>query len=346
MANMIPHAQHAVFVRAWLLSLMALVVLMIFIGGVTRLTESGLSIVEWKLFSGIFPPLTQEGWEREFAEYQQSPEFTQKNFDFGVAEFKRIYWLEYIHRLLGRVVGLAFLLPFGYFLIRKALPPALIKRMAIATVLVGMQGLVGWIMVKSGLEDSPRVHPLKLAMHLSLALSLFGLLLWTWWQVHARSRYLAVSRPFWFMIRLTFVVIIVQVVLGALVAGNDAGLTYNTYPLMDGRLIPSSLGHALANGGPWVANTLIVQFFHRLGAHLLAGLCIVLFIMGMRYVEARIRYGVMYIAAACGVQFLLGVLTLIHVVPIGLASAHQMAAIILIAAILNLIFLTTKPQPR
>lgn len=343
---MIPNPPHAALVRTWLVSLMVLVVLMVFVGGVTRLTESGLSIVEWKLFSGIFPPLSDDGWKQEFRAYQASPEFTQKNFDFGIAEFKRIFWLEYIHRLLGRVVGLAFLLPFGYFLARKALPAALIRRMAIATALVGMQGLVGWVMVKSGLEHSPRVHPLKLAMHLCLALSLFGLLLWTWWQAHARPRGLVVSKPFWLLIRLTFIILMLQIVLGALVAGNDAGLTYNTYPLMDGRLVPSSLGHAIANGGPWVANVVIVQFFHRMGAHVLAVLCIAIFVMGMRYVEMRIRQGAMYVAMACGAQFLLGVLTLIYVVPIGLASTHQMAAIAVLAALLNLIFLTAKPQQR
>ena len=343
---MIPHPSHARAVRFWIISLMALVVCMIFIGGVTRLTESGLSIVEWKLFSGIFPPLTQEGWENEFAAYQASPEFQKKNFDFGVAEFKRIFWLEYIHRLLGRVIGLAFIVPFFYFVARKALPSPLTKRMAIATLLVGMQGAIGWIMVQSGLVDAPRVNPLKLALHLSLALSLFALLIWTWWQITARVRELAPGAAFQRVLSITLVVLALQIVLGALVAGNDAGLSYNTYPLMDGHIVPPSLADVWRDGGAWYANTLIVQFLHRTGAHLLVVLVGALLWCGLRYSSPHIRRAVLWIAGAFFVQFMLGVMTLVHVVPLALASAHQMAAIGLLATVLNLRYLALKPQMR
>lgn len=341
---MIPHYLHARAVRIWLISLMGLVALMVFVGGVTRLTESGLSIVEWKLFSGVFPPLSQEGWEAEFAEYKTSPEFQKKNFHFGVEEFKRIYWLEYLHRLLGRVIGLAFIVPFAYFLIRKALPKPLALRMATATLLVGAQGTVGWIMVASGLEDAPRVNPLKLALHLSLAFSLFSLLLWTFWQCSGRERTQSTSHALYWLFRLSTWVLVTQIVLGALVAGNDAGLSYNTYPLMDGHLIPPSLGEAWAQSHAWWANTLVVQFTHRVGAHALPVVVCVAVALAWRGAQPALKRGLIYVMAVLAIQFILGVLTLVHVVPIGLASAHQMAALLLLAAFVNVRFLAAKPQ--
>lgn len=341
---MIPAQQHRRAVRVWLYSLIVLVTCMVFIGGVTRLTESGLSIVEWKLLSGVFPPLTQDGWEKEFAAYRTSPEFQKKNFDFSVPEFKRIFWLEYIHRLLGRLVGIAFIAPFAYFLVRKALPAPLAKRMAIATLLVGMQGAVGWIMVQSGLIDAPRVNPLKLAMHLGLALALFSLLLWTLWQTEARARSIAVSFRLHMLLRATTWILVAQILLGALVAGNDAGLSYNTYPLMDGHIVPPSLGHAFTHGNPWYANTLIVQFAHRLGAHLLLVLIGMTLWLAYRHSSPAMQRGAWYLGGSFLLQFLLGVLTLIHAVPITLASAHQMAAMLLLAALLNLRYATLKTQ--
>lgn len=343
---MVPHIQHAAAIRTWLLSLMVLVACMIFIGGVTRLTESGLSIVEWKLFSGIFPPLSQEGWESEFAEYKSSPEFIIKNSDFGISEFKQIFWLEYIHRLLGRIIGLAFLVPFAYFLVRKALPLPLIKRMAIATLLVGLQGTVGWIMVASGLVDAPRVNPLKLALHLSLAFTLFGLLLWTYWQVTARTRTVAYSNGFYTLVTVTIVALVIQIILGALVAGNDAGLSYNSYPLMDGHFIPPNLTQAITASHPWYSDTLIVQFIHRTGAHIFVILTCILVWFGLSHSMQSTRNAVVWVGAGVGLQFILGVLTLLYVVPISLASAHQMAALLLLGLILNLRFLAAKPQVK
>lgn len=340
---MIPLSPYARPVRLWLACLIALVATMVFVGGVTRLSESGLSIVEWKLFSGVFPPLTQDGWQKEFSAYQTSPEYKQKNFTFGVEEFKRIFWLEYIHRLLGRLVGIAFILPYLYFLARRALPKPLAKRMLAATLLVGAQGAVGWIMVKSGLIDAPRVSPLKLALHLSLALSLFSLLLWTFWQTRGRMRNGVATSRFHFLLRLMSWLLAIQIIFGALVAGNDAGLSYNTYPLMDGHFIPAQLGQAFAAGEPWYGNTLIVQFFHRSGAHLLC-----LFVAACLYYGARqpapLRTASYWLAGAFALQFLLGILTLLHAVPLPLASAHQMAAMFLLTAVLNLRYLAVKSQ--
>ncbi len=342
---MAPHPAYVRYVRAWIVSLIVLVALMVFIGGVTRLTESGLSIVEWKLLSGVFPPLSQQGWEAEFASYQASPEFQKKNYSFGVEEFKRIYWLEYIHRLLGRAVGLAFILPFGFFIVRRALPAPLIKRMAVATVLVGLQGAIGWVMVASGLVDAPRVNPIKLGLHLGLAFALFALLLWTWWQTGERSRDVLASHTLHRLMRVTGIILIVQIFLGALVAGNDAGLSYNSYPLMDGRIVPAGIGDAIVHGSPWYTHVMLVQFAHRVGAHALLLLIVILGWMGLRHANASLRHAAIYLFLACFIQFVLGVLTLIHAVPISLASAHQMAALALIAAFLNMRYIAAKPQP-
>lgn len=324
---------------------MTMVVLMVFIGGVTRLTESGLSIVEWKLVAGIFPPLSEEAWQAEFAEYQSSPEFQQKNFSFGVSEFKRIYWLEYLHRLLGRLTGLVFIAPLLYFTARKALPGPLLRRMGLACVLVAAQGAVGWIMVASGLVNDPRVNPLKLTLHLMLAFTLFALLLWTYWQATGRPRSEA-ARPMACWVRAALVVAIIQIALGALVAGNDAGLTYNTYPLMDGKLIPSGLWML----EPWHRNlfthVVFVQFAHRLGAHLLVLVALVLLVKGWRGMVDQGQSALRLFAVAFAVQFLLGVATLVHAVPVSLGSAHQMGAIALLAALLNLVYLTKIQQDR
>ncbi len=330
-------------VRAWLILLMSLVALMVFIGGVTRLTESGLSIVEWKLLSGVFPPLTDEGWNAEFEAYKASPEFEKKNFEFAVGDFKKIFWLEYIHRLLGRVVGLAFIAPFGFFLMRRAMSPALNRRMFCATLLVGMQGAVGWIMVQSGLIDAPRVSPIKLALHLSLAFGLFALLLWTFWQITPKERVTATLR-YARLVRVAMAVLIIQIIFGAIVAGNDAGLTYNTYPLMDGKFIPSGLALALNESPVWYGDPLIVQFMHRSGAHLLAILIVVVAAIGMKEFSPVIRKATFYLALAFVLQFILGVLTLLHVVPIHLASAHQMVALLLLSTLLWPLYLTAKPQ--
>jgi cytochrome c oxidase assembly protein subunit 15 len=323
---------------------MCLVASMVFIGGVTRLTESGLSIVEWKLFSGVLPPMTENEWQKEFAEYQTSPEYKIKNSDFTVDAFKRIYWLEYIHRLLGRFIGLAVIVPFLFFSVCRKFSPSIFKRTLCACFLVSAQGTVGWIMVKSGLMDAPRVHPMKLTLHLSLALSLFALLLSTYWKAIARSAGVAVTTTFRGIISITTLVLIIQIILGAFVAGNDAGLSYNTYPLMDGRIIPAGLSEALSNGNSWMTNTLIVQFAHRAGAHVLIILCAIILWIGLRSPHTSIRRASVYLALSIIVQFILGVLTLIHGVPIALASAHQMTAIVLLITLMNLRHLTSKPQ--
>lgn len=336
--SMRPSPAHYPWIRRWLNLCLALVVLMVLIGGLTRLTESGLSIVEWKLFSGILPPMSQQGWEREFAAYQTSPEFKQVNSNFSLGDFKRIFWLEYIHRVLGRVIGLALVVPFLFFAARRMLPRRLFWRMAFACVLVASQGTVGWIMVASGLEDQPRVNPLKLALHLSLALSLFCTLLWTRWQIAPGSRPSGLAYT-GRALRLLLIVAAIQIVFGALVAGLDAGYSYNTFPLMDGRFVPSDL-HLLS---PWWLNHLenirTVQFQHRIGAYATVACCLLAAVLHWKHALPSQRRAFLMLGGAIFLQFALGVATLLSVMNIALASAHQLGALLMLTVLLWIIWL-------
>lgn len=308
----------------WLVAVMALVALMVGLGGFTRLTESGLSIVEWKLVSGTLPPLTQEAWDAEFDAYRQTPQFQQVNRGFGVGEFKQIFWLEYLHRLLGRIIGMAVIVPLLVFWARGMLTPAMKRRGLLLAVLVAAQGAVGWIMVASGLVDQPRVAPVKLALHLALAFVFFLALLWTYWQVRDRAR-----GPWRWDSAALFALIFLQIVFGALVAGLDAGLTYNSYPLMDGAFIPEGL-HQLR---PWWKNhlesVLTVQFQHRMAALAVLAACAAYAARHWRDVAAR--PALRWLLGVVVLQFALGVATLLSVVEMHLAVAHQLVALLLLA---------------
>lgn len=331
--------------RRWLLLCLLLVALMVLIGGLTRLTESGLSIVKWKLVTGTLPPLTDSAWQSEFAEYQTSPQFQKVNFAFSLADFKRIYWLEYLHRLVGRMVGLAILLPWAAFTLHyvRLRAPGLWNLWFTSTImllLVAAQGLVGWIMVASGLVDAPRVAPLKLAMHLSLAFTLFCYILWNYWRLHHVPR-LPVSASAYYAARALFGLIFLQIIFGALVAGLRAGLTYNTYPLMDGQLIPDGLWTLT----PWWKNhlesVLTVQFQHRMLALMVAaGTCFYAIYYG-RHAVVSIKKPLFILVAALLLQFVLGVATLLSGVSIPLAVLHQLGALLLLSACLRLLYGTT-----
>lgn len=335
------HPPQARIMRIWLIACMACVVAMVWLGGVTRLTESGLSIVKWDLVSGTLPPVSQEAWQAEFDAYKTSPEYQKKNTHFDVAAFKNIFWLEYLHRLLGRITGMVFLLPLLYFAARRNLPAPFLKRMLGITVLVGAQGTVGWIMVASGLVDQPRVSPIKLALHLMLAFSVFACLLMTYHRYFTPVRIEAASRLLHHGARVLLALFTLQLILGAIVAGTDAGYSYNTYPLMDGRFIPTGL-YLLS---PWwlnhLENIVMIQFQHRIGALILAGSVLAYaWYLCMRIAQGK-RWA-LQLAAAVGLQFALGVATLLSVMALPLASAHQLVALWLLATLLQLIHLTRR----
>jgi heme a synthase len=285
--------------------------------------------------------MSDAAWQAEFDEYKQSPQFAKVNSHFNLSDFKGIFWLEYLHRLLGRVIGLAVLLPFLYFAARRMLPRPLFWRCLGIGALVGAQGTVGWIMVASGLNDQPRVAPIKLAAHLLLAFGVFSLMLWTRWQVLGAKRSSS-SASVAYGARFVMLLLLIQIGFGALVAGLRAGLTYNTYPLMDGQFIPEGL-HSMA---PWWLNhlesVLTVQFQHRMGALVVVAATLWLCLKGWRHPQLHVVLRA--IAGIVVLQFALGVATLLSVVNIHLASLHQLLALVLLAHLLWLLYLCPLDQ--
>jgi cytochrome c oxidase assembly protein subunit 15 len=300
---------------------------MIVVGGATRLTDSGLSITEWKPVTGAIPPLSDADWLAEFRQYQQIPQYAEVNQGMTLAEFKRIYWWEWAHRLLGRVIGVVFLLPFAWFAVRRQIPRRLLPRLAVLFVLGGLQGLVGWWMVASGLVERVSVAPERLTVHLGLAFALLGALVWTALDAWAGWARQTLPSPWGRGALMLIVLIYVQILLGALVAGNDAGLVYNDFPLFDGRLIPEDY----AGSGLW--STLAhsqgaVQLHHRLFAYLLL---IVAVVMGARawrssYLAPESKLLAVATAILVVLQAALGIATLMARVPIALGIAHQLVA--------------------
>lgn len=309
-------------VGLWLLAVAGLVAAIILLGGATRLTESGLSIVHWQPVSGVLPPLDGAAWEREFEAYRQFPEYRQLEHGMSLQAFKTIYWFEYAHRLLGRAIGAAFLLPFIWFLWRRQIRGRMAWWLGGIFLLGGLQGLVGWWMVRSGLVDRPDVSQYRLALHLGLAFAILGLLAGAGWRALWPAQ---AARDVWAWAVLALVYL--QVLSGALVAGLDAGQHYNTFPSMDGLWLPPEL---------WVReplwlnafeNPTTVQFDHRLGAYLVA-----LAVLALAWCQ-RGR-GAALMLAALALQFGLGVATLLLQVPVVLGVAHQAGAILLFMAVL------------
>jgi cytochrome c oxidase assembly protein subunit 15 len=325
-------------VRCWLLAIAALITLMVLVGGATRLTESGLSIVEWKPVTGTLPPLNDTQWREAFEGYKTIPQYRELNAGMSFDEFKTIFWWEWSHRLLGRVIGVAYLLPFLYFLWRGALSTDLKRRLWIIFALGALQGAVGWWMVASGLTQRVEVSQLRLATHLVLALAIYAAIVWTLRSLRERPSVVASSRlkvGAMMLLALTFV----QLYLGALVAGLRAGRVYNTWPEIDGALIPSAA--RLWFEEPWwrnlFDNTLTVQFEHRMVAYALFALAILHAADAVRSRAGPAAVnGAVWLAVAIVVQAALGIQTLLHQVPILLGLAHQaMAIVVLTLAILQ-----------
>lgn len=323
-------------IALWLLSVCALVFAIVVLGGVTRLTRSGLSIVEWQPLLGAIPPLGEADWLALFDKYKLTPEYRKVNVGMDLAGFKGIFWLEYLHRLLGRLIGIAFLVPFLYFLIRKRIDRPLVPKLAALFVLGGLQGLMGWLMVASGLVDLPRVSPYRLTAHLGLAVAIYGYMLWVALDL-LYPRPAAVAPPLrrfgWAVTGLTLLVLLT----GGFVAGTRAGFAFNSFPLMNGRFLPEGM-YALE---PWwlnpFENIATVQFNHRLAAYLLIAAIAAFWFRARRLrLPARVRLGLHLLPAALAVQVALGIATLLYVVPVSLAAAHQAGALALFSAALYL----------
>lgn len=316
-------------VAIWLLICCGLVFLTVVIGGITRLTHSGLSIVEWQPLMGVLPPTSEEKWEETFAKYRATPEYKQRNPDMTVEGFKRIYWWEYSHRMMGRLVGLAFLLPFIFFMARKMLDPELIRELSGIFVLGAIQGGLGWYMVSSGLVDDPRVSSLRLMAHLGLAFFIYGLMLWTAlgliYRKPVQSSDEARSRA-----GLLVFLVFLMVLSGALVAAIRAGFAYNTFPTMDGHWVPDEI--MLIR--PWymnfVHNMATVQLVHRVMAVVIVcSVVITWYRVKHEPPNPRARLWADLMIAAVIIQIVLGITTLLLQVPINLAVLHQAGAVAL-----------------
>ncbi|WDM85135.1 COX15/CtaA family protein [Ehrlichia sp. JZT12] len=313
-------------VKIWLCICCIGVLLMVLIGGITRLTHSGLSITEWNPVIGIFPPVSDKAWLQEQAKYMTTPEYKYLNSNITLGEFKKLYLIEYFHRLFARVVGLIFLLPFLYFVYKKKLCKNLILRFMFVCFLILLQGLMGWLMVKSGLVDHPHVSHYKLSIHLLLALLIFYLL-WKQFLLSVVSRvtyHIKVNSIFVFYV--ITVLIVIQITFGSLVAGLNAGLLYKTIPFLAGKLMLEDLLFMK----PWWCNifdnSIMVQFIHELIAAL------ILIVVTMTLLILRLNFFPAYLLLTCLVlQLVLGVLTFVYNVPTVIASLHQLMAFVLFA---------------
>lgn len=320
----------------WLLGVAALVTLMIVIGGITRLTESGLSITEWKPISGALPPLNAAQWQAEFEAYQRIPQYTEVNGPAGMTleGFKHIFFWEWFHRLLGRVIGLAFALPLAWYWARRAIPRGYHARLLGLLLLGGLQGAVGWWMVKSGLTHDVKVSHVRLATHLSLALATLALLVWTALDLRAHARGQARARLTGLGL-LSLGVVAVQLFYGALVAGLRAGYVagagwfgWDAWPLMQGRLFPAGIDWGKGAGHALFADPFLVHFIHRWWAWLVVGVLVVL-ARRLRGIERRISVA---IHSAFGTQILLGIATVWSGMAIWLAALHQLTGALVLAA--------------
>ncbi|KAF9263674.1 COX15-CtaA-domain-containing protein [Marasmius fiardii PR-910] len=374
-------------VGIWLMISSALVYAIIVVGGVTRLTESGLSITEWKPITGVLPPLTQQEWEEEFTKYKATPEFKLLNHRFELEDFKRIFFWEWGHRVLGRVIGVAFVGPLAYFAIRKRISKPLAIRLGILGLLIGAQGALGWYMVKSGLADSimetpgtvPRVSQYRLASHLALAFLLYAGMFGTGITILKESKFVhgtvdkwmgmaasgfnealkkmpvqAFKARAWALTAFVFV----TAISGAFVAGLDAGLLYNEFPLMGGRLAPPrdelmspAYAKKVDGSDTWwrniFENPVTVQFDHRVLA-MTSYLGISLLFLrgrGLRHVLPPTTLKSMNVALAMvNVQLLLGITTLLHLVPVPLAAAHQAGSVALLTAMIHVLISLRRPS--
>lgn len=317
----------------WLLLGCLLIFLMVLIGGLTRLTNSGLSMVEWNMFMGSLPPMNQADWQETFDQYKQYPEYRLVNFDFSLDEFKKIFLWEYTHRFLGRLIGLVFIIPFLWFLFRRKLWPSLTYKLLIILFLGGLQGFFGWYMVRSGLIKEPDVSHYRLAIHLITAFITFA---YTFWValglIYPKNRNKQKKmRPWlWSLLILT----IIQIIWGAFVAGLNAGKIYNTWPKMGDSWIAESVTAIDPFLHNFIEGLAGVQFIHRYVAYLVVFMVLMVYFKGRDlFLNSKQKKGLNFLILMVAIQFFIGVLTLINSVPILLGTLHQLGAFFLLAGV-------------
>ncbi|AOZ98140.1 COX15/CtaA family protein [Flavobacterium commune] len=320
----------------WLLSGCFLLFLMVTVGGITRLTNSGLSMTDWHLITDTFPPLTEAKWNTAFEEYKKFPEYKKINIhnDFQLDDYKFIYFWEWFHRFIGRIIGMVFIIPFVYFLIKKRLSGETIKKCIILLAMGGFQGFLGWFMVRSGLIDNPDVSHFRLSLHLTFAFITFAYTLWVALDLLYPSK-TEVIIPLRKLARITLVFLLIQIIYGGFVAGLNAGLIHNHWPLMsDGQLIHDSVfieqETVFLN---LVEGKSGVQFVHRTMAYVVVGLILALYFKSKKYSLSAIQQkGINSLVIIVFIQFGLGVFTLLFSVPLWLGLAHQITAFFLLTA--------------
>lgn len=321
----------------WLLTGCFLIFIMVIIGGITRLTQSGLSMVEWK-FTGSIPPLNETEWNVQFEKYQRSPEYKLINSHFSLSDFKHIFWWEFIHRLTGRTIGFVFIIPFCWFLIRRKIPPGFFKKIFFLFGLGLCQGMLGWIMVKSGLNKVPHVSHYLLAAHLSTAFATFGFTFWFALDLLFPGDEMRKSRSLKRKTILLLFLVSLQIIYGAFVAGMKAGFLFSTFPKMGYRWIAPEV----FSMQPWWKNAIEngagVQFIHRLLAMLIVVVTAVIFLQSRKlFFPARMNKIVYVLCGAVLLQFILGVSTLLLHVPVVIASLHQVGAFLLFSTAILLV---------
>jgi cytochrome c oxidase assembly protein subunit 15 len=331
-------------IARWLLVVAALVFAMVVVGGITRLTESGLSITEWKPITGTLPPLSEQDWASEFAKYQQIPEYKQINGPAGMtlADFKFIYFWEWVHRLLGRLIGLAFALPLFWFWIRKQIPAGYKPRLLVLLILGGLQGFVGWWMVASGLTERTDVSHFRLATHLLLALVILGGLVWTALDMRLLKKDPAATTRLTPFSIIVLVILFIELLLGAFTAGLNAGYVSNTWPLMYGKVIPPNIGWSAALLETWAYHPVLIHFLHRWWAWVVVAALILL----ARRIRKTDRMASIALHSAFGTQVVLGITTVLTGVNITVAVSHQAVAALVVAATVWCVHLLGRRELR
>lgn len=319
----------------WLLFMAFMVFAMVVVGGATRLTESGLSMVDWRPVTGVLPPIGVAEWQAEFAKYQQSPEYKLKNYGMSLDDFKGIFYWEWGHRLLGRLIGLFFFLPMIWFWAKGRIPQGYKPKLVVLFILGGLQGLLGWYMVKSGLVDEPAVSHYRLTAHLSLALLIFAALQWTALSLLNTGKSTEGPKDLKILTHLSMLVLALQLVMGALVAGLKAGHIFNTWPLMGDTFVPEGLWVMEPFWQNMLDNAVTVQFDHRIGAYVLTLLALAI-VWRARNAGNALKKASYLLIGAVGIQMLLGIVMLLKDIPVSWGTAHQGGGVLVLAAMINL----------
>ena len=328
-----------IYISYWLLLITILVAVMIVVGGLTRLTDSGLSITKWELFSGIIPPLSENKWESAFSLYKEIPEYKLLNSSMTLQEFKVIYWWEFIHRLLGRIVGLFYLIPLVYFTYKKVITKKSLILFYIIFILISFQGFIGWYMVQSGLTERTDVSHYRLSIHLTLAFVIYILTFWNYLKFRNINNKIYDYKIPYFLPSIFVFLIIFQISIGAFVSGLDAGQIYNTWPSMNGNFFPDDVKLNILLSSNFLDIPSIVQFIHRNLAYLICALFI--FILVITFKSSKLKYLrniVLVVFFALLLQVILGIFAVLYNAQIVVASLHQFGSIVLITTSLILVF--------